>query len=213
MQQPGYCGHRPDRSGLRLPSRRNPAVTVGDFPRLHTERLLLRVPEATDFERYAQMLADPDSARHIGGVLERGAAWRRFLQMPGAWLVQGFAMFSVIDRGDGRWLGQVGPWQPDGWPGTEVGWALHPEAAGRGIAFEAATAAIDWAFAQLGWSEVIHCIAPDNLRSQRLAQRLGARLRGPVRLPAPFQDAPVEAWGQSLGDWHRAGVRVRSGSH
>ncbi|MDZ3822712.1 MAG: N-acetyltransferase, partial [Pseudoxanthomonas sp.] len=62
-------------------------MSTGDFPRLTTERLLLRVPEAGDFERYAQMLADEDSARHIGGVLERGAAWRRFLQMPGAWLV------------------------------------------------------------------------------------------------------------------------------
>lgn len=178
-------------------------MTLGDLPRLHTERLLLRVPVAGDFERYAQMLADPDSARHIGGVLERAAAWRRFLQMPGAWLVQGFAMFSVVDRADGRWLGQVGPWQPDGWPGTEVGWALHPDAAGRGIAFEAACAAIDWAFAHLAWTEVIHCIAPDNLRSQRLAQRLGSRHRGPVRLPPPFQDAPVEAWGQSRDDWRR----------
>lgn len=179
-------------------------MSTGDFPRLTTERLLLRVPEAGDFERYAQMLADEDSARHIGGVLERGAAWRRFLQMPGAWLVQGFAMFSIVDRADGRWLGQAGPWQPDGWPGTEVGWALHPDAAGRGIAFEAATAAIDWAFERLGWSEVIHCIAPDNLRSQRLAQRLGSRLSGPVRLPVPFDDAVVEAWGQSRQSWRPA---------
>lgn len=178
-------------------------MSTEGFPSLLTERLLLRVPEAADFERYAQMMADPDSARHIGGVLERGAAWRRFLQMPGAWLVQGYAMFSVIDRADGRWLGQVGPWQPDGWPGTEVGWALHPDAAGRGIGFEAATAAIDWAFAHLGWNEVIHCIAPDNLRSQRLAQRLGSSLRGPVRLPPPFQDAAVDAWGQSLEEWCR----------
>lgn len=169
--------------------------------RIETEHLLLRVPQIGDFERYAQMLADDDSARHIGGTLPRAAAWRRFLQMPGAWQVQGFAMFSIVDRRDGRWLGQAGPWHPDGWPGTEVGWSLHPDAAGRGIAFEAATAAIDWAFAHLAWTEVIHCIDPDNVRSQRLAQRLGSTPHGRATLPPPFETGTVDVWGQTRAQW------------
>ena len=61
-------------------------------PILETERLLLRVQQAGDFERYAEMLAHPSSL-HIGGPLLRHEAWRRFLQMPCAWMVQGFAMF------------------------------------------------------------------------------------------------------------------------
>lgn len=170
--------------------------------RLETERLILRVPRMQDFERYAEMLADQDAARYIGGHLPRAAAWRRFLQMPGAWVVQGFAMFSVEEKGTGRWLGQTGPWKPEGWPGNEVGWSFHPDAWGRGYAAEAATAAIDWAFDTLGWDSVIHCIELLRRHVGRVdAQRLGSRNRGPGRLPAPFEDAPIEIWGQSREEW------------
>ena len=169
-------------------------------PTLETERLLLRVPEAGDFERFAAMLADPSSV-HIGGPVSRHDAWRRFLQMPGAWMLQGFAMFAVVEKASGKWIGNIGPWQPEGWPGTEVGWALHRDAWGKGYALEAATAAIDWAFANLGWSDVIHSIGLDNSASQALAQRLGSRNRGRGTLPAPFQHVVIDIWGQTREAW------------
>ncbi|HTM71533.1 MAG TPA: GNAT family N-acetyltransferase [Luteimonas sp.] len=169
--------------------------------RLETERLLLRVPEIGDFDRYAETLADADAARYIGGQLTRAAAWRRFLQMPGAWSVQGFGMFAIVEKASGRWLGQTGPWKPVGWPGNEVGWSFHPDAWGHGYATEAATAAIDWAFDNLGWDRVIHCIHPDNASSQKLAARLGSRNSGPAPLPEPYQDSPNEVWTQTIKEW------------
>lgn len=78
-------------------------------PMLESRRLVLRMQRSEDFERFAELLADENAAKHIGGVLPRAAAWRRFLQMPGAWLVQGFAMFSVIEKASGRWVGMTGP--------------------------------------------------------------------------------------------------------
>ena len=168
---------------------------------IETERLLLRLPIAADFDGFAELHADEEASRYIGGPLVRAAAWRKFLQSPGAWAVQGFGMFSVIDKASAEWLGMSGPWQPEGWPGTEVGWSFRRRAWGRGFATEAATAAIDWAFANLGWTDVIHSIAPANLPSQALAQRLGSRNRGPGKLPAPMEDMPVEIWGQTRDEW------------
>ncbi len=176
-------------------------MSVG--PTLETSRLILRPPLRSDFDRFAAMMADPHAAHYIGGVKTRSAAWRAFLQMPGAWLVQGFAMFSVLAKSDGRWLGQVGPWYPEGWPGTEVGWTLHPDAWGHGYATEAATAAISWAFDHLGWDEVIHCIDPANRPSERVAERLGATIRGPANMPAPYEHIEVQVWGQSRAAWLR----------
>jgi len=170
-------------------------------PRIETDRLILRLPRLEDFDAYAELHADEEAARHIGGALLRAPAWRKFLQMPGAWAVQGYAMFSVVEKASGRWLGQAGPWQPEGWPGTEIGWAFHRSSWGRGYATEAATAAIDWAFANLGWSEVIHSIAPENHASQTLAGRLGSRNRGPGKLPPPHEDVPIDIWGQSRAEW------------
>ncbi|MEO5625531.1 MAG: GNAT family N-acetyltransferase [Dokdonella sp.] len=169
--------------------------------RIETERLILRLPQRDDFDTYADMHADEEAVRHIGGTLLRAPAWRKFLQMPGAWAVQGYAMFSVIDKASGRWIGQAGPWQPEGWPGTEVGWAFHRSAWGKGYATEAAVAATNWAFANLGWNEVIHSIAPENRASQALAARLGSTNRGPGKLPPPHEDVPIDIWGQTREQW------------
>ena len=171
-------------------------------PVIETARLVLRPPQLGDFERYAELFADEEASRYIGGQLPRGAAWRRFLQMPGAWALQGFAMFSVVEKASGQWLGQMGPWRPEGWPGNEIGYAFHPQAWGRGYALESAVAAIDWAFDTLGWDDIIHCISPANLASKKVAQRLGSTLLREGRLlPPPSDEVDVELWGQSRPQW------------
>ena len=169
--------------------------------RIETPRLLLRVQRAEDFPYFAELQSDEEACRYIGGTSPRAAAWRKFLQMPGAWVLQGFGMFAVIEKSSGEWVGNIGPWHPEGWPGTEVGWALRRKAWGKGYALEAATAAIDWSFDELGWTDVIHSIDYDNVGSQELAKRLGSRNRGPGKLPAPFEDVPIEIWGQTREEW------------
>lgn len=181
-------------------------MTAPDI-RLDTDRLLLRQWRRDDFERYAQMFAAPET-HHIGGPLVRGDAWRRFLQMPGAWAVQGFAMFAIEEKASGLFMGQAGPWQPDGWPGTEVGYALHPDAWGKGYATEACAAAMDHAFDALGWDEVIHSIAPANAVSQRVAQRLGATNRGPGVFPTPLDAHAIDVWGQTRAQWRTNRERI-----
>lgn len=170
-------------------------------PVLETARLTLRPVALEDFPRWAGMMADPEAARFLGGPQPAEVAWRSFMTMAGAWSLTGVSMFSVIERDSGLWLGRIGPWHPLGWPGTEVGWGLHPDAQGRGYGLEAATATINYAFDVLGWTEVIHCIDPDNTPSQRLAERLGSRNLGPTRLPQPLHDLTIDRWGQSREGW------------
>ncbi|MEP7044593.1 MAG: GNAT family N-acetyltransferase [Dokdonella sp.] len=174
--------------------------------RLETERLILRPTSPEDFEGWAAFMGDASAAQHIGGQQPRATAWRGFLSMAGAWQIQGYAMFSVIEKSSGRWVGRLGPWVPEGWPGTEVGWGIAREAWGKGYATEGSIAAIDWAFEHLGWTEVIHTIAPDNLASQAVARRLGSRNLREGRLPAPFDHLSIDIWGQSREEWftHRA---------
>jgi len=169
--------------------------------RIETPRLLLRPIYREDFDAWAAYMSDPESARFVGGVQLRPVAWRGFLTMAGAWAVQGFAMFSVIEKASGRWIGRVGPWQPEGWPGTEVGWGIVRDRCGLGYATEAAIATIDWVFAELGWTDVIHTIDVGNVPSQAVARKLGSRNRGRGQLPAPYSEIVIDVWGQSKTEW------------
>lgn len=178
-------------------------MTIGEAPgsRIDTGRLLLRPPQCDDFDAWAAMMADGEHVRFIGGPQPPSVVWRGLMSMIGMWASEGFAMFSVIEKASGRWVGRVGPWSPHGWPGTEVGWSLARDACGRGYAFEAASAAMDWAFVTLGWSRVIHTIDPQNEASKAVARALGSTYIEEGRLPEPFHASPVEVWGQSREQW------------
>ncbi len=170
-------------------------------PTLETERLILRPPVGDDFDAWAEWMGDEEAMRHIGGVQSRPVAWRSMATFTGSWALHGFGMFSVIEKESGRWIGRLGPWSPEGWPGTEVGWGLARSYWGKGYATEGAAATMDWAFDTLGWTDIIHTIAPDNVGSVGVAERLGSANRGPGRLPPPFEHLPVDVWGQTREQW------------
>lgn len=169
-------------------------------PRIETKRLLLRPPVQEDFKAWSDFALDEEAARYIGGVAPPSMAWRAMAAVTGSFALLGFGMFSVVEKETGAWVGRVGPWMPEGWPGTEVGWGLARHVWGKGYATEAAQASIDWAFETLGWTEVIHCIHPDNAPSQKVAQRVGSRILRAGKLPAPLT-MPIEVWGQTVEDW------------
>jgi len=169
---------------------------------LETERLTLRVPKfPEDFEPWCAFMADEEAAQYIGKAQKPSQVWRGIATMIGAWHMAGYAMFSVIEKSSGRWIGRVGPWRPYDWPGTEIGWGVARDVWGKGYALEASIAAMDFAVDELGWTDIIHTINPANLASQKLAARLGSVNQGPGRLPAPFENEPVEVWGQSASEW------------
>lgn len=170
-------------------------------PTLETERLILRPPVQADIEGWAAFCADPVVMKHLGGPLPRPLAWRNMASLAGYWALQGFGMFSVIEKATGRWIGRLGPIHPDSWPGDEVGWGLAREAWGKGYAYEGAAACMDYAAEVLGWEDIIHTIATENHASQAVARRLGSRLRGPCKLPPPFENDEVEVWGQTREEW------------
>jgi RimJ/RimL family protein N-acetyltransferase len=146
-------------------------------PSLDTARLRLRQPAASDLDAYASLCADPEVMRYVGdrGALSREDAWRQLAMLVGHWALRGYGMWVVEELGSGAFVGRVGLHYPEGWPEPEVAWAIARPCWGRGYAFEAATAALRIAFDALGWSRASSLIAPLNLRSIRLAERLGER--------------------------------------
>jgi RimJ/RimL family protein N-acetyltransferase len=172
---------------------------------LESKRLRLRTPRREDLASWIEMYGDAELTKYAGGVLTVGQAWSRIMAIAGSWSLMGFGPFAIEVKTDGRWAGCAGPWQPQGWPGLEIGWRLARWAHGQGYATEAAALAMDWTFDALKAPEVIHTIDVRNQASIAVAERLGSR-RTPERAASGVCGDAI--WTQSSSDW-AGGNRAR----
>ncbi len=141
---------------------------------LTTQRLVLRRPSMGDLPECAAFWASARS-HMMGGPWTPEVTAANLAEVIGLWDKCGFSLFTVTLKGSDRAAGLVGPWQPEGFPEAELGWSLWDQALeGTGLAFEAASAARDWFFATTGRVTLLSYTHPDNHRSHRLCERLGA---------------------------------------
>ncbi|WJY22004.1 GNAT family N-acetyltransferase [Fontisubflavum oceani] len=151
---------------------------------LVTNRLTLRRPAAQDAEATTAFYMS-ERSNMAGGHVPRPAAWRHFASTLGHWEVRGYGLWAVTRRGEDAIIGLVGPYFPDGWPETELGWLMFDGSEGAGYAFEAAEAARIHCYDTLGWTTAVSYIAPGNTRSIALAERLGCTLDETAIEPKP----------------------------
>ncbi len=144
-----------------------------------TSRLLLREFTPDDVDALAPILADPEVMRFsLSGpeTREQTAAFITWCQEQYA--RSGFGLWAVIHIEDGQLIGYCGlsEWDIEGAHEVEVGYRLDPEYWGRGLATEAAEAALEYARNRLGLSRVIAIIEAENVASIRVAEKIGMRL-------------------------------------
>ena len=172
-------------------------------PRIETERLILREWRQGDFETYARWMADPEIVRWLTGEpMARADAWRSLAVMAGHWALRGYGFWAVEEKTSGELVGRVGLWNPETWPGLEVGWTLAPEHQGKGYASEAALASMDYAFLTQPIAKLISVIHVNNTASQKVAARIG-ETRGEKSIEIVFggKTFPVEIWEISREKW------------
>lgn len=150
---------------------------------LETDRLLLRMWREEDFEPYAEMCADPNVMRYLGGkTFDRLETWRHMAFFIGHWHLRGYGHWAVEEKSSGQFIGRIGFLFPAGWPAFEIGWTLAPQVWGKGYATEGARRALDYAFNELDKNHVISLIHRENKNSIRVAERLGEKLEGETRV-------------------------------
>ncbi len=152
---------------------------------LETERLLLRWFRESDLADYLEIVADPEVMYFIaigGKPMTELEAWRHMAFTMGHWYFLGYGSWAVEEKSSGRVVGRLGFTNPVGWPGFELGWILGRNSWGKGYAIEGARRALEYAFTEMDRNHVISCIAPDNLRSIKVAERLGEKVEGKAEL-------------------------------
>jgi RimJ/RimL family protein N-acetyltransferase len=167
-------------------------VSLAHTPVLHTDRLILRAPIASDWPHWRDFMASDRSSFVRPGDPDDAKAWRSMGHVIGMWVMRGYGSFVYCLKGSDAPLGLCGPWHPVDWPEREIGWTVWTaEAEGKGYAYEAASAARDHAFGVLKWDTAVSYIDPANDRSIALALRLGARRDTEAAIPDPEETTLV----------------------
>jgi RimJ/RimL family protein N-acetyltransferase len=141
-------------------------------PTLVTARLTLRPYELEDFELLADVYTTSRS-QYVGGPMASQALWKGTSSGIGQWPMIGLGTWALSVTQTGERVGEVAvSWPPD-YPEPELGWLLFNGQEGQGYASEAAREAKRWAIDVRKVPSLVSYIDPDNLPSQRLANRLG----------------------------------------
>jgi RimJ/RimL family protein N-acetyltransferase len=152
---------------------------------IETERLRLRPMEPGDLDEFAALHADPEVTEFVR-PLDRRAAKERLEQDEREWRQRGHGLLAILDRRDDTFLGRCGLRYWPQFGETELGWVLRRSAWGRGYATEAASACVEWGFSEFDLPYLTSMIAPANVRSIGVAERLGmAPRRNDVLLGEP----------------------------
>ncbi|HSC51289.1 MAG TPA: GNAT family N-acetyltransferase [Gaiellaceae bacterium] len=158
--------------------------------RLETDRLRLRTVTLQDADALYDLFRDPDVMHGLGkepvSAPEHGraivgewiAAWRT--DALGPFIIETSATQRQVVGQAGLMIFDTRGWTPSSWADAgshaqpELGWALMRAHWGHGYATEAAAAIRRWAYEVRGIDRLVSLISPDNTRSQRVAERLGA---------------------------------------
>ena len=164
---------------------------VTAVPTVETERLVLRPWRAgEDLDALAALNADPRVMRWIAPFrpLSRAESAALLERIVAQWTEHGYGLWAVAPRAAADGAGCIGfaglavpAFLPAVLPAVEVGWRLAPAWWGRGLATEAARAAVAHAFGPLGLPCVVAIVDPGNAASLRVVEKLGMR-RGADRV-------------------------------
>ena len=149
---------------------------------LETPRLILRHLVLDDLDALFALYRDPEIRRYFpDGVLTREET-REELE----WYLHGhpehphLGLWAAIHKGTGGFIGRCGllPWEIDSRLEIEVAYLLDKKFWHQGLATEAAAGIFAYAFDALNLSRIICLMHPDNIASQRVAQKLGMTWEG-----------------------------------
>lgn len=154
---------------------------------LQTPRTTLRGFREGDLDRLAALTADPEVMRFFPAPLSRAESDAFAARIEAQFEAQGVGLWVVEVPGVTPFAGLTGifhhTWEAPFTPCFEIGWRLFPAYWGRGLATEAARAALRYGFQARGLPEIVSFTARVNERSVALMRRLGMEPDGEFEHP------------------------------
>lgn len=154
---------------------------------VETPRLLLREFSMEDAPDIFRINSDPEVVRYAEGVTPASLEETRGHLRDGPladYARFGYGRWAVVERATDRLIGMCGPKLLPGLNEVEIGYRLERDRWGLGLATEAALATREYARDVLALTHVIALIMEDNVRSLRVADKLGMTCTGPIEFDA-----------------------------
>lgn len=131
----------------------------------------------SDIEPYVALGADPELMRYFPWTMDRAESEASMARFRAHFAEHGFGPWVVEVPGETEFAGVIGlsyvRHETHFTPAVEVAWRLFAEYQGRGIATEAARAAVRYGFETVGLEEIVAMCTPDNRASRRVMEKLG----------------------------------------
>lgn len=143
-----------------------------------TERLIIAEFDSDDSAFILRLLNTPGWLQYIGdrGIKSEADAANYIVNvLTPPYSKIGFGFWRVNEKQSGEAIGMVGLIKRDSLEDVDIGFALLPEYAGKGFAFEAALACMEFAQTELKLKRVVAITLPSNDSSIRLIEKLGLK--------------------------------------
>jgi RimJ/RimL family protein N-acetyltransferase len=154
---------------------------------IETTRLLLRPWQPDDLAEFTRLLTDPVVTRYI--VVSAPFSPEDVAELSARTLAQwernGFGPWAAIEKATGRWVGRIGLNELPDCPGPdkiEVGWELHREFWGQGLATEGGRAGVRHGFEVAGLERIISATMATHAASRRVMEKCGLRFQGELAM-------------------------------
>lgn len=177
---------------------------------VETARLLLRPWQPEDLAEFTRLLTDPVVTRYI--VVSTPFSPEDVAELSARtldeWDRNGFGPWAAMEKATGRWVGRIGLNELPDWPGShkvEVGWELHREFWGRGLATEGGLAGVRYGFETVGLERIISVTMATNAASRRVMEKCGLRFQGEL----PMAGTVVAWYAVNRVEWQAGHVAVR----
>ena len=144
-----------------------------------TDRLILRELTLSDTDSLFGILGDPVAMEHYPAPKTRAGTEAWIIWARASYGLNGFGLWAVEREADGAFVGDCGPMlQPvEGTLVPEIGYHIVRREWGRGYATEAAIACRDLVLGRFGFERVVSIVAPENLASRRVAEKVHQTMR------------------------------------
>lgn len=150
---------------------------------IETNRLILRKLTLDDAEFMLRLLNDEAWHRYIGDRGIRTVEGARDYIVNGpmeSYERLGFGLFLTELKEDSTPIGLCGLIKRDSLTDVDIGFAFLPEFRGRGYAYEAAAATLEYGRTTLGLERIVAITTIDNERSGHLLEKIGMKLEGHI---------------------------------